>query len=128
MSEKPNVLKFRAENFEAEVTLLDPGPGCLEWIVVAQGHKPRSIRTIGEDVQMLTDRGWKELCSTRRGNGEERVYLTEVVALLYSVPGVEYVDTKPPSASQFVRGIDIDYGQSDPSDEVKRRRHERDWK
>jgi hypothetical protein len=90
-------MKFRAEQFEAEVTEV----GEHQWVIQAQGQKAKTIRVIGDACQVLTDRGWAELCAFCEALKLDearprwlRADLADAIALLYSVPGVVYVDER----------------------------------
>ena len=80
-------MKFKAEQFEAEVTEV----GNDQWVIVAQGAKPKSLRLnyMRDQLQFLTDRGWEVLCDDIEHLHEG---IALAISLLYSVPGVEYVD------------------------------------
>jgi hypothetical protein len=87
-------MKFKAEQFEAEVTEVGEHPA---WVVAAPGHKRISLRRMPVagfvvELQVLTtDRGWVQVLE---GMGDEPVctLLADAIALLYSVPGVAYVE------------------------------------
>ena len=103
LSGRGEVMKFKAEQFEAEVTEV----GNDQWVIVAQGAKPKSLRinSMRDQLQFLTDRGWTELCDSQHVPTPDSIALA--ISLLYSVPGVRVEEESTAEHGSVERAVEI---------------------